>query len=67
MNALVTLCDQQGNRRETVTSASGHYVFREVPADMPYVLRALANAWSFDSRYIFLGGETQDMNLVAQQ
>lgn len=67
MNALVTLCDQEGNRRETVTSSYGHYIFREVPAGVPYVLRVSASAWSFDSQFIFLGGETQDMNLVATQ
>lgn len=65
-NALVTIRGADGETKTTLTSAFGYYRFAGVQAGQTFVLRVVSKRYQFAAQTINVGGETNDLNFVAQ-
>ena len=66
-NSLVTLTDQNGNSRSTMTGPLGSYRFNEVEAGQTYVVRVLSRRFTFSPRVIQIVDSIADLDFIAGQ
>ena len=64
-NALVTIRDQLGTTRTTVTSTFGNYSFDNVAAGQTYTLNASAKRNRFQPKTLQIADNVADLDLVA--
>jgi hypothetical protein len=64
-NAVVSLRDQNGSLRTTITSAFGYYHFDDIQLGT-YVVAVTAKRYSYVSRFINVNGQLADIDFMPQ-
>ena len=65
-NVLVTLTDQHGRARQSITGPFGYYRFDDVETGQNYVISAISKRFQFSPRIVSVNDELTDLYLVAQ-
>ncbi|MGH9947716.1 MAG: FG-GAP-like repeat-containing protein, partial [Pyrinomonadaceae bacterium] len=65
-NAIVTLTDQQGVTRRSITSSFGYYRFEDIEAGQTYVVAVSSKRYQFTPRVISVTDELNDLNFTAE-
>lgn len=65
--AIVTLTDQQGNVRSTITNNFGYFSFEDVMAGQSYVISVNAKRYAGSSQVIIVMDELKDLNFILTQ
>ena len=66
-NAMVTLTDQSGVARTTLTSSRGNYQFADVEAGGTYVISVRSRRFSFSPRVLQITDNISDLDFVPEQ
>ena len=61
-NARVTLVDQHGNQRTTLTGAFGYYRFTEVAPNQTIVVSVVSKRYQFAAQAVTVNQEIEDLN-----
>ncbi|MFN2500688.1 MAG: carboxypeptidase regulatory-like domain-containing protein [Pyrinomonadaceae bacterium] len=64
-NAVVSITDEQGNTRTTLTTSFGFYSFANVATGARYTIRVAAKRYRFTALVLQVNGELTDINFVA--
>ena len=64
--AVVTLMDESGNARTTMTSSLGYYSFEDVPSGESYLLATSARGYTFATRLVSLGDNVSNFNIYPE-
>lgn len=64
-NASVTLTDQQGQSRTTMSSTFGYYRFDDAPAGSTYIVRVDSKRYAFAPQAIFIMQEIENLDFPA--
>ncbi len=62
---FITMTDERGNTRTTLTNMFGYYQFANVPSSATYVFEARSKQYRFPSRIINLNEDSGEFNFIA--
>lgn len=66
-NAYITLTNQRGETRTTVSNPFGYYHFEEIPIGEVYVFEVRHKSYQFASQIVTVTEEMNDLNFTAGQ